>query len=368
MQITRLEIFVIPVNHRGNWLLLELHTDAGIAGIGEASHSGDDVRCAACLRSFVETLRGQDPRRIEALRLELARRVDGLVAATAASALEQACWDILGQSLGVPVHGLLGGALRERIPLYANVNRGNQQRTPESFARRAEAAVAEGFDAVKLAPFDEVHGRLHDGESRLEAAAAGLERVRAVRQAVGDNVLVLVDCHSRFDPATALRVADRLTGLGVFWFEEPVVRYPVVLLREVRSRSPLPIAAGEEFFGVEGFLELLSTRACDVVMPDVKHCGGIAEARRIAALAEACGIDVAPHNPAGPLSTLASVHLCAGLPNLWRLEYQWGEVDWRQDLLHPPEQVRQGRLALPQAPGLGARLNHELLAAHRLPD
>lgn len=365
MKIVGFEVHSVPVNHRGGWVFVEVHTDAGATGTGEASQSGNDVLCIAALRQMAESLVGQDPRRIEAHWQRLSREVAGIVQATALSALEQALWDILGQSLGAPVYQLLGGAVRDTIPLYANINRGAKDRSPAHFAARARAAVAEGFRAVKLAPFDEVHVHRMDGRVLRRAAEPGLARVAAVREAVGPEVEVMVDCHSRFDPATAVQVCRELEALGVFWFEEAVARHPVSLLREVRSAVNLPIAAGEEFFGRGEFYELLTTHACDYVMPDVKHCGGIAEGRRIAALAETVGIAVTPHNPAGPVSTAAGLHLCAVLPNFFRLEFQWGEVDWRFRLVEPAETIVDGSFRLPTGPGLGLRLNRETLAARR---
>lgn len=367
MKITNLTTHVVHVNHRGNWVFVQVATDAGIVGTGEASHSGNDALCVAALKQMGAALAGKDPRCIEAHWQPLSRSASGRVERAALSAVEQALWDILAQSLGAPIYQMLGGAVREKIRLYANINRGAQDRSPENFARRAKAAVAEGFKAVKLAPFDEVHhSRLGEGNLR-RAAETGLARVAAVREAVGDEVDVLVDCHCRFDVPTARHIAEELAPLNVFWFEEPVPRHPVGLLREVKDSVPLPIAAGEEFFGREEFYELLTSRACHFAMPDVKHCGGIAEARRIAALAETVGIPVSPHNPAGPVSTAASVHLCATLSNFLMLEYQWGEVDWRRDLTLPPETIVDGCLALPDAPGLGLRLNEDELTRHSLP-
>ena len=364
MKIINLTTHVVHVNHRGNWVFVQVATDAGIVGTGEASHSSNDALCVSALKQMGESLVGKDPRRIETHWQRLSRSASGRVERTALSAVEQALWDIVGQVANLPIYQLLGGAVREKIRLYANINRGAQDRSPENFAQRAQAAVAEGFKAVKLAPFDEAH-HSRMGESDLRhAAETGLTRMAAVREAVGDSVDVLVDCHCRFDVATARQMAEELAKLNVFWFEEPVSRHPVALLREVKDAVSLPIAAGEEFFGREEFYELLTTRACHFAMPDVKHCGGIAEARRIAALAETVGIPVSPHNPAGPVSTAASVHLCATLPNFLMLEYQWGEVDWRRDLTIPSETIVDGCLALPDAPGLGLRLNEDELARH----
>lgn len=356
MRIQKVTPHLIPVNARGNWLFVRLHTDAGLVGTGEASHSHDDARCAALLRQMEEPLRECEPLNIRATVARLLPLAGDRAGQTALSAVEQALWDLLGQAAGMPVHQLLGGAVRTRIPLYANINRGTTDRTPAGFARRAEAALAAGFRRLKLSPFEEVQRA-----GSFEGVAAGLERLRAVRGSVGQEADVRVDCHCCFDVATALKVAEHLAGIGVTCFEDPVPRDRPDLLRQVKEQVPLTIAAGQSFFGLAGFTELLTGRLCDVVMPDVKHCGGIGEALRISAHADALGIAVSPHNPAGPVSTAASLHLCAVLPNFTELEYQWNEVPWRGELCVPGERVRDGCLEVPDGPGLGIRLEVERL-------
>ena len=255
MNITHLEPIIVHVNHRGDWIFVRVHTDAGIVGLGEASHSGNDGLVIAMLQSLGERLAGQDARNIEA-RVQQMRRLatlGGRIGATALSAIEQALWDALGQQLGVPIHALLGGALRNRLRLYANINRHVRDRSPEGFARAASQAVAEGFTAIKMAPFDEV--RASDGvRTGLNAAwQAGVERVRAVREEIGDAVELAVDCHSRFDAGEALLVAEELRTLDLFWFEEPVHHRFVDDLARITQAVPMMTASAESLFGMEEF-------------------------------------------------------------------------------------------------------------------
>ena len=280
------------------------------------------------------------------------------------SAVDQALWDIAGKALEVPVWRLLGGRRRERVRLYANLNRGTRDRSVEGFARAARAAVEAGFRAVKCTPFDEIrHDRL-DRDGVEEDLDLGVARIAASREAVGPGVDLLVDCHCRFNLALARKAAEKVRGLDLYWFEEPLPRDQVGEMRSLRESSGLTLAGGEGFFGREGFWEYLSQGAIDVIMPDVKHAGGISECRRIAALAETRNIPVAPHSQAGPVSTIAGVHLAASIRNFLILEYAFGEVPWREQLISPPERVEGGFMPLPEGPGLGVELNQEIVQEH----
>lgn len=371
MKIADVRVLGVRVNHRGNWIFVQVETDDGIVGLGEASQSGDDAALAFLIRhSLQPRLIGRDATSVEAIWRDLAQRpagglVDGRLEATAISGIEQALWDVNARALGVPIHRLLGGVVRERVRLYANVNRAVTDRTPEGFARAAAAAVAEGFTAVKLAPFDGVHWSRRDGAEARPALARGIERVAAVRAAIGPNVELMVDCHERFNREMAVPVARELATLGVVWFEDPTE--PTDDLRglsEIRAAVDLPLVTGERLFGRAAFWPLLHAGAVGTIMPDVKHCGGLWEGKKIATMAEAARVMVSPHNPSGPIATLASAHLAATLPNFSRLEYAWGEVPWRSALTAPSESVAGGELAIPQAPGLGATLEPAMLEEH----
>jgi galactonate dehydratase len=185
-----------------------------------------------------------------------------------------------------------------------------------------------------------------------------------MREAIGPDIELMVDCHSFFDVPLAERVARRLEPQDLAWFEEPVAPDRVKETREIRRRIKQPMAGGELLYGLEGFAELCRNQTVDVIMPDVKHCGGLIELTRIAAAAEQQGVAVAPHNPSGPVSTAASVPVCAVLKNFRLLEVQWGEVEWRHDILSPPEQFVDGTLRVPDRPGFGVELNERVVRAH----
>ncbi len=365
MQITSIEPLVLQVNRRGDWLHVLVHTDAGITGIGEASHNMNDSLCVATLGVFAQRLVGKNPLEIARIRQSLRQKEGGRVWNTALSGLEQALWDILGQHLGVPVHTLFGGAVRDRLRLYANINRHVNERTPEGFARAAAQAEDQGFTAIKLAPFDEMRHPYRHATGPLADWQMGVARVRAVRKAIGDAVELAVDCHSRMEASVAKIVGQELADCNLFWYEEPVSHDQPEALAAITASVPMPTASAESVFGVEGFTPFLTQRAVDVIMPDVKHCGGILELSEIAAAARMLQVQVAPHNPAGPLSTAATAQVASTWPNFYILEYAWGEVDWRADLLQPAEKIEDGYLVLSQEPGLGHRLNPALVEKYR---
>ena len=285
---------------------------------------------------------------------------------TALSAIEQALWDIKGKALGVPVYSLLGGALRKEITLYANINRSIADRSPAGFAAAAETAAAQGFKAIKIAPFDELNvwDRPMTGTNALWQK--GVERVRAVRSAIGPGIELAVDCHNRFEPGEALLAARSMAELDLFWFEEPINDTFSGALAQVAAAVPMPTASGENAFGLLGFRHLFLDRVVDVIMPDVKQAGGILEMCRIAEAAQLNHILVSPHCPSGPISALANAQASATMTNFYRQEHAWGEVDWRQEVLDPPEPIKDGCLLLSDRPGLGHSLNQKTIAQHSL--
>lgn len=365
MQITEIEPIVIHVNQRGDWLFLLVHTDAGLIGLGEASHSSNDALLLALLARMKAQLIGQSALNIHALWQKLARLEAGRIGQTLLSGLEMALWDLFGQAVGQPIHALLGGALRQRIRLYANINRHVRGRSPEGFAEAAHQAVDEGFTAIKLAPFDELTERNHIRTGLKAAWRAGVERVRAVRRAIGDEIELAVDCHSRMEQSEAILVGRELADCNLFWYEEPVHHSLPDELAAVTRAVPMPTASAESLFGVEEFRPFLERHVVDVIMPDVKHAGGLLESKHIAEAARMNQLLVAPHNPSGPVASVASGHLCATLRNFYILEYAWGEVAWRPQLLDPAEPIVDGHLLRSDAPGLGHRLNPDLVQRHR---
>ncbi len=367
IRVREIAVTRLPVNHRGDWIFVALTDDAGHVGYGEASHSGDDAATTAMLEGL---LSGQirahdwdDPATAwGVLDAAAPTGTPRRVAATAASAVEQALWDLRARREGVGLARLLAeqstnSTAAATVPLYANINRATVDRSPDGFAANAVRAIQEGFRIVKLAPFDEV--TYHTApENRRRLAERGLDRVAAVRAAVGPEIRVLVDCHWRFDVRSALAVARSLADLGVGWLEDPVPYEdgPDDTLA-VRRAAPLPVATGERLIGAAAFVPFLDAHAADFYLPDVKHIGGIGELLALARLSAGRGVQITPHNPSGPISTLASASALASVPHAAPLEFAWGEAAWRPAVLDPPERIEGGALVLPiDRPGLGARL------------
>jgi galactonate dehydratase len=374
LRVTGFELLPVRATERTLWLIVRVRTDAGLTGLGEASDAfgfanttkQDAARMESELRSFFGLIDGKSSFEIGVYRQHGDRMAatGGLMAATAYSAIEQALWDLAGKSLDVPAHALLGGRVRDTLPVYANVNRATKPRTPAGFAAAAKAAVQGGFRAVKAAPFD---GFPKPGSpaATIEAAVEnGIASVAAMRAAIGPDVELMIDCHSFFDVPLAERVARRLEPHRLAWYEEPVPPERIDDTLEIRRRIKQPMAGGEILYGVAGFAPLSRNKAVDVIMPDVKHCGGLLELTRIAAVAESDGVTVAPHNPSGPVATAASIQVCAVLRNFRLLEFQWGETEWRQDLLNPPERFENGAIHVPDRPGFGIELNENVVRAH----
>jgi galactonate dehydratase len=374
LRVTGFELLPLRATERTVWLIVRLRTDAGHTGLGEASDAfgfantskQDAARMESELRGFFAMIDGKSPLEIGAFR-EQGERIaakGGLLTATAFSAIEQALWDLAGKALDAPTSTLFGGRLRDTLAVYANVNRATRPRTPAGFAASAKAAVEDGFRSVKAAPFDGFPPKNAPFAAIEAAVENGIACVAAMRDAIGPQIELMIDCHSFFDVALAERVARRLEPQQLAWYEEPVPPERVEETLEIRRRIKQPMAGGEILYGVAGFAPLSRVRAVDVIMPDVKHCGGLLELTRIAAVAEHDGVTVAPHNPSGPVATAASVQVCAVVSNFRLLEFQWGEVEWRQDVLNPPERFKDGTIAVPDRPGFGVELNEKVVRAH----
>ena len=376
LRITGFELVPVRATSRTVWLFVRLTTDARITGLGEASDAFGFANTTAenvatmrsVLQAFVGLIEGGSPFDVERFRQRgwpMAGR--GLVEATAFSAIEQAMWDLAGQALEVPTYALFGGKVRDTIPVYANINRATNPRTPAGFADAARRAVADGFRAIKAAPWDNFPVA-SSPPAQIEAAVdAGIAASAAMREAVGPGVAIMLDCHSFFDVEMAVRVAQRLEPHNLSWYEEPVAPERVDETLAIKRRIRQKMAGGEVLFGMAGFAPLIERQAFDVIMPDVKHCGGLLELTSITAAAAVRNVLVSPHNPSGPVSTAASVHAGAGAPNVNLLELQYGEVPWRSDVLSPPERFIDGTIRVAERPGLGIALNETTIRTRSLP-
>jgi galactonate dehydratase len=367
IKLDTIEFASVRVTQRTEWTFAILTDDEGVTSIAEITRGEATGEAVRLLAELLARLKGR-PLASEmgigrVLGLSTAQLRASSAHATAVSATRTAIVDIQSQHAGLSMTEALGGQRQVSVALYANINRSllTGERTPKAFGLAAERAVGDGFAIVKCAPFDEVRPPAAAG-SILEAARPGLERVAAVRAAVGPNVRVLVDCHSRFEAHTAPLVAEELAKLDVGWFEEPL--QPTTDadgLAQVASVVSIPIAGGESGYGEDFFEGLVRRGAVSIIMPDVKHCGGVAEACRAGRAAMAAGGQVSLHSPSGPVSQLASAHATAAMPGALALEHAVNEAPWRAELLEPRERIEGGRLWFPDGKGLGAILNDDVV-------
>jgi galactonate dehydratase len=277
----------------------------------------------------------------------------------ALSAIECACWDILGKSLNAPVWQLLGGKHRPKLRVYAN-GWYKGARDPAFFAEAAVAVVEKGYTALKFDPFGKAYRFIEPDEERLS-----LSLVRAVREAVGDDVDLLIEAHDRFSVSTAIRLGRALAEFHPMWLETPVVSTDITATIEVARAIPVPVAAGERFKRLSQFLELLAPRVVDIVQPETLSIGGISGARKAAAIAESAEAFVALHQAQSPLNTAINAHINASIPNFLIQEcFDDFLVPWAREIVQGVPQVVDGYLTPGDAPGIGATLDEDALAAH----
>ncbi|WP_353196446.1 galactonate dehydratase [Parapedobacter defluvii] len=372
MKITAIETHVCHARMR-NWIFVKIVTDQpGLWGWGEATLEWHTESVVGAVKDISQLLIGEDPRRIEYLWQMMYRQHfwhgNGIVRGTAISGIDIALWDILGKIHGVPCHELWGGRVRDYIRLYCHLGGGKMEdfyETDPSDARRfgelAQQAVEDGFTAFKSMAVPETMPL--EGLQPIKYAEAC---VRAMREAVGDEIDIMVDCHARPSPRMGMLFAKALEPYGLYFFEEPCWPESMEDIALIQRAVQTPIASGERLVGVWAFRELLEKRAVSVIQPDITHCGGLTEARRIGALAEAYRVAMAPHNPQGPVSTAASIELGFATPAYIICESVHNDVPWRQDVVSEGFSVqREGRIVLPNArPGLGIEINEEEVKKH----
>jgi len=370
MRVAALESRTLHVNERTNWHFVRVRTDDGIVGVGEGSLNGYEPLLDACLAQLRPQLVGSTLDDGHPALATYAHAPSGLVGHAVRSAIRQAFIDARARAAGVPAWQLLGGRRRDSVPVYANVNRATRDRTPQGCAASARAAVERGFRAVKIAPFDGVlPDALHEAATQ-RLVAEGIERVVAMREALGPAPRLMVDCHWRFDEPTALAVLDRLAAARIHWFECPVSEHAhahdaLARIRRAANERGILVAACERQTAVDGFRAFAVPRRVDAIMPDVKYCGGPIEMLRIAAFAADCGVLFSPHNPTGPVCTMASLHVALAAPAVDSLEFQLGESDLAQDVVGGTQPVLiDGAFAAPDTPGWGVELDDAVLDAH----
>ena len=361
MKITGVEPLLFATQSADDWLFVKVSTDEGLVGYGEASNA---ARIAvAAVEELGCRLVGLDPSRIEQHWQFLYRTYHnvrgGPIATAAISGIEIALWDLKGKSLGVPVYELLGGRCRDRLKSYANGwSRGADE--PQVVAESAVGAVGLGYGALKWDPFGRVNNIIEPEQLRKSIA-----QVRAVREAVGPNVELLIEAHGKLNVNNAIRAGRMLEELDPYWFEEPVDPENVEAMAKVAAEINIPIATGERLYTKFGFRELLARQAADIIQPDVCHTGGILETKKIAAMAEAHYVPVAPHNPFGPINAAAAMQVDTCTPNFLIQEMIVRHLPVYRNILTEPLELHDGYLEIPTRPGLGFGLNEEFVARGR---
>ena len=361
MKIVGFETFLANAGLR-NYLFVRLRADSGLTGVGEASLEWQERAVQVLAEEWVaDRVLGRDPFDIEAIVGGLVRDQyqGGATVLTAISGVEIALWDLVGKACGQPVYKLLGGRCHARLPAYANGWYGGAT-APGDYAERAREAVRRGYRALKFDPFGVAWKDLEP-----EEFAAAVDRVAAVREAVGPRVGLMIEFHGRLSAGSAVAMIRALERFEPAWCEEPVAPEALDLLAEVKRSTRVPIAAGERLYTLADFARLTSLRAADVVQMDVAHCGGILASKKVAALAAVQDLRVAPHCSVGPVALAACLHFDMSTPNFLIQEaFAEFDVPWRSELVRGREIIQEGAFVLSDGPGLGLDLDEAAIARH----
>jgi len=363
MKITAIETYPVGAGWK-NWLFVRVMTDEdGLYGVSEATINGFIKTTEAAISELAQLAIGRDPRNVNAIAEEVIGTVQdaGHIHRLAMSAIEVACWDILGKSLGVPVYQMLGGKHRDSVLGYAN-SWYRAERTPEAFVAAANTVSELGFKAVKLDPFGQAFGTID--EAALQETYAILA---AIREFFGPEFKILIDVHSRFMPSEAIRVARFLAPLDLYWWEEPTKDEREEITNEIALQSPIPVATGEQFDKIGQFETLARGGGVSIWQPEPMSLGGITNTIAVANIDRASNAWIAPHQSGGPVATATCLQLAACVPNfLIQEHFDATNEPWTRDLVtwHPNINKDNGHLSLPDQPGLGIDLNLPAIKEH----
>lgn len=368
MKIASIATRIVNAEMR-NWVFVKVTTDdPGLFGWGEATLEWKTRAVVGAIEDLTPLLVGRDPRDIEQAVRVLKKHSFwrlGAIGMSAVSGIEMALWDILGKDLGAPVWRLLGGKVRDKVRVYTHLGLGDMRAVYETLdaaplVERAHEVVARGYRAFKAVfiPYTHYHAPLPE----VDKVARMMEALRA---AVGPEVEIMVDFHGRpASAAAALAYIKAIEPGRPMFVEEPVPPGETGALKQVALHTSTPLATGERLVDRLEFHDLLAARAVDIIQPDICHCGGILEAKKIAALAEAASVGVAPHNPLGPIAGVAALHFAASTPNHVIQEEMVGAVPWYFDVVQVPIRMVDGFWQIPEAPGLGVEVNESECEKH----
>lgn len=367
MKITDIKTVVVNAQMR-NWVFVKVETDqAGLYGWGEGTLEWKTRAITGCVEDLKPMLVGRDPTRIEFLWQIMYRHSFwrlGIIGTTAMSAIEQACWDILGKELGVPVYRLLGGRVRDRVRMYTHLGMGEMKAVYETVEAgplidRAHAVIEKGYRALKvvIVPYSQPL----TGLPAVKHFAAMMEKLR---EAVGPEIDIMIDFHGRTTTGQAIEYIRAVEEYHPLFCEEPVPPENPDALLEVRRSVRVPIATGERLATRWEFRRVCELQACHVLQPDLSHCGGLLEARKIASMGETYLMGVAPHNPNGPIANAAALHFDLATPNFLIQEDMLGDVPWRFDVVQADLRSQEGHWLPPEKPGLGVEVNEAEALKH----
>jgi galactonate dehydratase len=367
MKITNIRTVVVNAEMR-NWVFCKVETDQpGLYGWGEGSLEWKTRAVVGAIEDLAPMVIGENPSQIEHIYQKLYRQSFwrlGVIGMSAISAIEQALWDIKGKSLGVPVYELLGGQVRDKVRMYTHLGGGGMRAVYETFEVEplvdlALKVIGNGYSAVKVVfvPYSEPL----EGIAKVKRFAMLMERLR---EAVGEAIDIMIDFHGRTYPAMAIRYIQAVEEFSPYFCEEPVPPENVEALLEVRQSVRVPIATGERLVGRHQFRPIFEQRACHVIQPDLCHCGGILEAKKIAAMAETYQMGVAPHNPLGPVANAVALHFALSTPNFLIQEDMLADVPWRWDVVRSHLTTENGYWLPTRAPGLGIEVDEEEAKKH----
>ncbi|PSL47776.1 galactonate dehydratase [Chitinophaga niastensis] len=376
MKITDVKVWLVE-GVKYNWTLLKIYTDEGITGVGEATNWPGSPIVYNAAKHVGERIIGLDPMRTDFIWTKLYRDLNWMgpygASLCAISGIDMALLDLKAKKLGVPCYELLGGAYRKDILLYANYWFTGGGHTPESYAAQALKVKEAGFTGLKFDPFAHVNYLYGEDLSAsltltVEQQDLAFEVSKAVREAVGASFDIMIETHAMLNFRIAVKMAQRLSELDITWYEEPVGPESVDTLKAMRDRLPgnVVICVGERHYTRYGIRPVLEKQVCDILMPDITRCGGPSEMKRMATMMETYNVLLAPHNPNGPLSTLASAHVCAAVPNFFRQEFMFTDVPWRDTVIDHPikDMIHNGHLRLSDRAGLGVDLVESEMEKH----
>jgi len=376
MKITDVKVWLVE-GVKYNWTLLKIFTDTGHTGVGEATNWPGSPIVYEAAKHVGERIIGLDPMRTDFIWTKLYRDLNWIgpfgASMCAISGIDMALLDLKGKVLNTPCYELLGGAFRKDILLYANYWFTGGGHNADDYAAQAKKVKEAGFTGLKFDPF--VHTNYLYGEdlaSNLTLTAAQQDLAfnvsKAVRDAVGPDFDIMIETHAMLNFRVAVKMAQRLSTLDITWYEEPAGPESADTLRAMRERIPsnVSICVGERHYTRYGIRPVLEKNICDIMMPDITRCGGPSEMKRMATMMEAYNVLLAPHNPNGPLSTLASAHVCASVPNFFRQEFMFNDVPWRDTVIDHPikDMVKNGCLQLSDRCGLGIDLVEAEMEKH----